>query len=237
MSLHTHKHYVHVHKYALMYTENWCVQDLWIQMCTHTHRHTHDISSSSVAEHSWVPKASSELSLRPQGLCLLPEARFLPSFPKSLQLLGGHYSLLRFPGILRFRPAGGAEAWAGGRPPLPSRPQPPLPAQLHHFGACGWLAGGLSRAGLFPLGSPAAHIPFTVPRMCQAACRLDVLSVLLASPSRRGPWGCSGLPEPLYWSRPSRRRREQRFPGESGFSAGLAPVPLCLAWQRLAWPV
>lgn len=53
-----------------------------------------------------------------------------------------------------------------------------------------------------------------------------------------GRGGPSGHPEPLYWSRPSRRTREQAISRGIWFLCrARTPFPLCLAWQRLAWPV
>lgn len=114
---------------------------------------------------------------------------------------------LRFPngGSITFWPAGRLAGGLSGSRPLPSR----LPS--------------CSYPGLWPPGSAGGPAAWMFG---------DFYWRLHQDEGRGGPWG---LPEPLYWSRPSRRAGEQRFPGESGFSAGLAPRCLCV-WLGSAWP-
>lgn len=141
-------------------------------------------------------------------------------------------------------------AWSGSRglgrgfpsaqpAAAPLSPGPPCPPRRLRCWLAGWWPSSEQASSL---RLPGCSYPGLRPPTARGACRRDVLRFLLASPSRWGG-GPLGLPETLYWGRPSRRppRRppqtapdgpqtgRARFPGESGFSGR----GLCLAWQRL----
>lgn len=171
------------------------------------------------------------------GLELFPEAGLLPSLPESWRRWGA-VGPSPVPRILQLGPGSGAEAWAGqAASPRAQPPRPPCPRwRLHYLLAYRPAGRGLSGIRPLPSRLPSGSYPGLWPPGSAggpAAWMFGDFYWRLQQDEGRG--GPSGLPEPLYWSRPSRRAAERPFPGESGFSAGLAPLCLCV-WLGSAWP-
>lgn len=135
-------------------------------------------------------------------------------------------------------------AWSGSRGlghgfPLaqpaaaPLSPGPPCPPQRLCCQLAGWWPSSEQASSLQLPGCSYAGLRAPGSRR---ACRRNVLRFLLASPSRwgGGPWG---LPETLYWGRPSRRPPDApdgpRRPAAISRGIWFLRRGLCLAWQRL----
>lgn len=91
------------------------------------------------------------------------------------------------------------------------------------------------RSRPLPAPSPAAHSWFMSVRAVPtgpAACGLNVLRILLAPPSGRGPWGSFGPFGAALLEQAFQTQQGAAISGESGFSAGSGLFPLCLIWQR-----
>lgn len=119
---------------------------------------------------------------------------------------------------------------SASRPPQPPFPGASLPLTasplLAGLRAAGWWP--FSRAGLFPPGSPAAHSLVYGPRAALRGLQAGCWEIFIGLSIEMRP---SGAP---LWEPAFQTGREQRLPGQSGFSAGPALFPLCLAWQSLA---